>query len=315
VGLFLAVRGILSLLVSPLFGHTTLHFPLYIAEAAVVELVALRVARDRPLALGLLAGIGIGTVGLAAEWAWSYAWWTIEWPASLLVEGVICGFVAAVAGGVTGAFVGRALTAPEIAPRPVPRFALPVALVALVAVIAYATPISNGDPITAKVTLTDAKPAPKRTVNATIRLDPPDAAEDAKWFVSTAWQGEEGNSPVEKLQKVSPGVDRTTQPLLVYGNWKTTIRLHKGTAVQGLAVYFPEDKAIPVKGVPAEPTFTRSFKRDKQLLQREQKSDVPGAPVLIAYLTVLLIAIGLYGSMGWGLALLQRRLGARAARV
>jgi hypothetical protein len=312
VGLFLLVRGILSLLVTPLFGHTTLHFPLYIAEAAVVELVALRVGRDKPLTLGLLAGIGIGTVGLAAEWAWSYAWWTIEWPASMLAEGVICGFVAAVAGGVTGAFIGRALTTPEIAPRPVPKFALPVALVALVAVIAYATPISDGDPITAKVTLTDAKPPPKREVNATISLDPPDAADDAKWFVSTAWQGKEGNSPVEKLQKVSPGVYRTVKPQPVYGNWKTTIRLHKGTAVQGLAVYFPEDKAIPVKGVPADPSFTRSFKRDKKLLQREQKSDVPGALVLLAYLTVLLIGIALYASMGWGLGLLQRRLGRTA---
>ena len=42
-GFFILVRGILTLLVSPLFGHTTLHFPLYLAEAAVVELIALRV--------------------------------------------------------------------------------------------------------------------------------------------------------------------------------------------------------------------------------------------------------------------------------
>ena len=313
VAFFLVVRGILSLLVSPLFGHTTLHFPLYIAEAAVVELVALRVARDKPLALGLLAGIAIGTVGLAAEWAWSYVWWTIEWPASMLVEGVICGFVAAVAGGVIGGFTGRALSAPELAPRPVPRFALPVAVVALVAVLAYATPISSGDRVTAKVTLEDAKPPPQREVNATIALDPPDAADDAYWFVATAWQGKEGRSVVEKLERVSRGVYRTTEPLPVYGNWKTTIRLQKGTAVQGLAVYFPEDKAIPVKAVPAEPSFTRAFTRDKKLLQREQKSDVPGALVVLAYLTVLLIGVALYASMGWGLALLQRKLGARAA--
>ena len=93
---FILIRGTLTLLVSPLFGHTLLHFPLYIVEAVVVEAVALRVARDKPLTLGLLAGMGIGTIGLAAEWAWSFAWWTIEWPASMLVEGVICGFVAAV---------------------------------------------------------------------------------------------------------------------------------------------------------------------------------------------------------------------------
>ena len=34
-----------------------------------------------------------------------------------------------------------------------------------------------------------------------------------------------------------------------------------------------------------------------------------------AYLIVLLIFLGLYGSMGWGLALLQTRLGTRAVRV
>ena len=312
---FLVVRGILSLLVSPLFGHTTLHFPLFLVEAAVVELVALRVARDKPLTLGLLAGIGIGTIGLAAEWAWSYAWWTIEWPASMLVEGVLCGFVAAVGGGVLGGFIGRALSTPEIPPQPVPRLALPAAVVAVIAVIAWATPISSGDPVRATVTLEDAKPAPQREVDATVRLDPPTAADDAYWFVATAWQGDEGRSVVEKLEEVSPGVYRTTEPLPVYGNWKTTIRLHQGNAVQGLAVYFPEDKAIPVKGVPAEPSFTRTFERDKELLQREQKSDVPGALVLLAYVTVLLIGIALYASMGWGLALLQRRLGVAAARA
>jgi hypothetical protein len=312
---FILVRGILSLLVSPLFGHTTLHFPLYLAEAAVVELVALRVGRDKPLTLGLLAGVGIGTIGLAAEWAWSYLWWTIEWPSSMLVEGIVCGFATAVAGGVLGAFIGRALAAPEITPPAVPRFALPAALAVLIAVVAYATPISSGDPVRAQVTLTDAKPPPNREVQAQIKLTPPDAADDAYWFVSTGWQGEEGRSVVDKLKEVSPGVYRTTMPLPVHGNWKSTLRLHKGFAIQGLAVYFPPDKAIPVKGIPAEKSFTRPFQRDKKLLQREQKPGVSPVLSVVAYLVVLFIFIGLYGSMGWGLALLQKRLATRAVRV
>jgi hypothetical protein len=312
---FIALRGTLTLLVSPLFGHTTLHFPLYLAEAAVVELIALRVGRDKPLRLGLLAGVGIGTVGLAAEWAWSYAWWTISWPSDMLLEGVVCGVVVAVAGGVTGGFIGRALSSPEIAPEPVPRFALPGALVALVAVVAFATPVSAGDPIRADVTLTDARPAPKREVNVQVKLDPADAADGAYWFETTAWQGKEGHSPVAPMKEVSPGVWRSTEPVPVYGNWKTTLRLHKGLAIQGLAIYFPEDEAIPVKAVAAEPRFTREFQRDKKLLQREQKSGVSPALGVFAYIVVLLIFIGLYGSMGWGLALLQQRLAARAVRV
>src|SRR5215208_6114950 len=57
---FIVIRGLLSLWVGPLTGHTTLHFPLYLAEALVVEAVALRVSRERPIRLGIYAGIGIG---------------------------------------------------------------------------------------------------------------------------------------------------------------------------------------------------------------------------------------------------------------
>jgi hypothetical protein len=315
VGLFLLIRGLLSLIVSPGFGHTTLHFPLFIVEALIVEAVALRIPRERPITLGVVAGVLIGTVGLAAEWAWSYIWWTIEWPANLLPEGAIVGFIAAVAGGVVGGFIGRALTSPEIPPQPVPKFALPVALVALVAVIAYATPISEGEEVIGRVTLSEAKPPPQREVDATVRLDPPDAADDARWFVTTAWQGNEGRSVVDKMEEVSPGVWRTTKSVPVYGNWKASIRLAKDSAVQGLPVFFPPDPAIPVEGIPARDSFTRLFQVDKQLLQREQKPGVSGALVAFGYITVLIIGLGLYASMGWGLALLQRRLAVRTTRT
>jgi hypothetical protein len=185
----------------------------------------------------------------------------------------------------------------------------------LVAVLVYATPVTTGPHVRASATLTEAKPAPRREVNMTVKLDPPDAADDAYWFVETAWQGKEGRSVVAKMKKVGPGTYRTPEPLPVYGNWKTTLRLHKGFAVAGLPVYFPEDSAIPVKGVPAPKQFTRDFARDKKNLQREQKAGVPGFLTAAAYLVVLVIFIFLYASMGWGLALLQQRLGTRAVRV
>src|SRR3954468_11252166 len=67
---FIGLRGLLSLLVGPIFGETTPHFPLYIVEAGLVELVALRWGRERPIALGAIAGVLIGTIGFAAEYAW-----------------------------------------------------------------------------------------------------------------------------------------------------------------------------------------------------------------------------------------------------
>jgi hypothetical protein len=308
---FLVIRGLLSLWVGPLTGHTTLHFPLYLVEALVVEAVATRVPREQPLKFGLIAGAGIGTIGLAAEWAWSYVWWTIPWTASMLPEAAIAGLVMAVAGGVIGGYVGRALASPWVAPVARPRWLVPAAAVAALAVFAYAAPISKGEEeIRASVQLREVKPAPQREVEATVQLDPQDAAEDARWFTITAWQG--GGSVVDRLEDKGGGRFESTKPIPVYGNWKVTLRLHEGSAVLGAPVYFPEDKAIPAEGVSAPPTFTRAFQEDKKLLQREQKDDVPGFLIVLAYVTVLAIALGLIAALSAGLARLDRT-GARRA--
>ena len=313
---FILIRGTLTLLVSPLFGHTLLHFPLYIVEAVVVEAVALRVARDKPLTLGLLAGVGIGTIGLAAEWAWSFAWWTIEWPASMLVEGVICGFVAAVGGR-----HDRRLHRPR-AQLARDRPAAGAALRAAGGGRRDRRPARLRDADHGRRSGQGERHAHRRQAAAQPRGQPPGQARPARrgrqnayWFVQTAWQGKEGRSVVSKLKKVGPGTYRNTEPLPVHGNWKTTLRLHKGFAVAGLPIYFPEDKAIPVKAMPAPKQFTRTFARDKKNLQREQKPGVSPILTVGAYLVVLVIFAFLYGSMGWGLALLQQRLGTRAVRV
>jgi hypothetical protein len=304
VAFFLVIRGLLSIWVGPITGHTTLHFPLYLAEALVVEAVATRVPRERPIRLGIWAGIGIGTIGLAAEWAWSYVWWALPWTESMLPEAAIIAFITAVAGGVIGGFVGRALASPWIEPVARPRWLVPVAAAALVGVFIYAAPIGTGDPVKATVELNDVTPAPQRTVKMTVRVDPQDAADDARWFTATSWQG--GGSVIDRLEEVAPGVFETTKPIPVYGNWKTTLRLHKGTAVQGAAVYFPEDPAIPAPAVDAPATFTRDFVLDKKLLQREQKPDVSPALTTFAYIVVLAIALGLLFSLSKGLRRLDR---------
>ncbi len=71
-GFFILLRGGLAIVVGPVLGQTMPHFPLYIAEAVVVEAVALFVSTRKPLRFGLVSGIGIGTdrprrrVGLVA---------------------------------------------------------------------------------------------------------------------------------------------------------------------------------------------------------------------------------------------------------
>ena len=111
--------------------------------------------------------------------------------------------------------------------------------------------------MTAQVRLTEAHARPERLVDAAVKLEPADAADDAEWFKATSWQG--GGSIVERHAKAGPGEWRTTEPIPVYGNWKATLRLHKGGAIVGLPVFLPEDKAIPAKEVPAEANMTREF--------------------------------------------------------
>ncbi len=109
VAFFLALRGLLAVTIGPLLGETTPHFPLYVVEALVVEAVAWRISADRTLAFGLWAGLGIGTVGLAAEWAWSHVWMPLPWPPELFPEAALLGFAAALAGAMLGAWIGTRL--------------------------------------------------------------------------------------------------------------------------------------------------------------------------------------------------------------
>ena len=66
----------------------------------------------------------------------------------------------------------------------------------------------------------------------------------------TAWQG--GGSVVDPLEKVGPGVYRTTKPIPVYGGWKSTLRIQQGDALVSMPLFMPKDEAIPAAEVPAQ---------------------------------------------------------------
>ncbi len=297
---FIAIRGFLALLVGPTIGQTAPHFPLYLVEAALVEVVGLRYDGRRPMMLGAAAGVLIGTVGFAAEYGWQALIAYIPWSPSLIAEGVICALVAGTAGGLLGGWIGRSV-APGDRPENAPRWVVPAAGLAAVAVMAWAIPMPNGSNVPrATVSLRDVAPAPHREVIVTARLRPANAAHDARWFVVTAWQG--GGAVVAPMNRIAPGVYRAARPVPAWGpKWKSTIRLHRGRAVLGLPIYMPQDEAIPVAGIPAPARFTRPFERDKKLLQREQKGNVPGFLTLAAYLVVLLIWSGMIATASWAL--------------
>jgi hypothetical protein len=309
---FVAIRGSLTVLIAPVLGRTTLHFPLYLAEALLVELTAFVVPTARQLRFGVISGVLIGTVGLAAEWGWSQLWMPLPWQSAMLPLAAVLGFVAAVAAGLLGGLMGRALLPPGQPRQRSPRVAAPLAWAAVLAVIGIAMPMGAHDNYKATVTLTDVDHGPQRSVVATVQLDPPQAADNATWFNLTSWQGGDGvfhsqvvGQWIVRLHRVAPGVYRSSTPVPVYGKWKTLLRLATVTSLQALPVYLPADPAIPAKAVPASAQFTRNFQPDKKILQREA---VGGSVNLqrAAYAGLALIGLVWVAGIAFGLRRLDR---------
>jgi hypothetical protein len=290
VTFFILLRGALAVAIGPVLGQTTPHFPLYVVEALVVEAVALRVSTSTPLRFGAWCGIGIGTVGLAGEWAWSQVWMPLPWPGALFPEGAIVGFLAACAGALIGAWIGDRLSIAPGIRRPPLRLAAVAAATVLAGLVIFGLYTSADRGVGARVVLRDVPGGNGRQVQAVIAIRPRGAAAGAEWLDVTSWQG--GGLVVDRLRELGPGLYRTTQPVPVHGNWKTMIRLHKGNSLTALPVFLPRDAAIPVGEIPARPTFNRAFRDEHKLLQREQTGGSPAA-VALAYSTVAAITLGL----------------------
>jgi hypothetical protein len=222
----------------------------------------------------------------------------LPWPTELLPEAFLFGLPAAVAGALVGAWIGARLSGEEV-PRSrslrLGGVAAATAIAAIVAFLLYKPPEPG---IGAQVALTEAQTGPARAVDGTFAFQPPSAADGAEWVTVTAWQG--GGLVLDRLQPVAPGVFRTTQPIPVHGNWKAILRLHRGNSVMALPLFMPADSAIPAPEVPASPAFTRGFVADHTILQREQTMSGAVLPI-VAYGTVIVIALGLLILLAWGL--------------
>lgn len=312
---FVVVRGVLALLVGPVLGEPTPHLPLYLAEALLVEGAALLIApRARPYAFAALSGVLIGTVGFAAEYAWSHVWMPIPWQPTLVGEALLPATIVAIAAGLVGAFIATAWRAPidsgsgsrsRPARPPAPGIAA-AGLLAIVAIVAYGLQTSPQQGVSASVSLRDLAPAPDREVQATVRIDPPSAAADADWLTATAWQGHGLRvDPLSAVGDPSRGIYRTTAPLPVHGSWKSMLRIQRGDSLIGVPIYLPADAAIPAAKVPADGSFARPFVADTKILQREQIAGVPGWTKLAAYGLVSSIVALIVLLLGWVLVRLS----------
>jgi hypothetical protein len=233
----------------------------FLLSALVVEVAARLLGTERPLRLAVVSGLGIGTIGLAGEWAWN-ADAAQPWTGSLLPEAVVLSVVAAVGAAVIGVAFARAITGDAPA-RAVPGRVIAVAAVACLAVILVPMRRPTGD-VDAAVHLEQAE-AGSAFVIATV--SPADAADDAYWFQATSWQG--GGLVLAEMEPTGePGEYRSDKPVPVDGLWKSLLRLHRGAEMMALPIYLPADPEIDEPAFPAVDR-TASFASEKRYLLRE----------------------------------------------
>jgi hypothetical protein len=296
---FIAVRGLIALLVGPVLGEAVPHFPLYLAEAAIVELVALRVSTGRPVRFALLCGALIGTLGLAAEWGWSHLFMLLPWPPELLPEAALFGLAMAIGGALIGGWIGARLGSDRTERKVAQRWAGALGAALVMGLVGFGLLRSAEGDVSATVDLRPVPGGADENAEATVTLDPRDAADNAEWFHAISWQGGEPYI-LDGLEQTEPGVYRTTEALPVDGTWKTLLRLHEGNSLTLAPVHLPPDPAIPAEGVRATDGMTREFVAEKEFLQREAKAD-PGPLALVAYLIVLAITLAFLSVVAWGL--------------
>ena len=144
------------------------------------------------------------------------------------------------------------------------RPAFAASLVVIAGVMANGLVTEEPKGLRGEVTLEKSQGANGEEARATVRLDPPDAADDSYWLTAISWQAEEPlvNDP---LEEVSPGVYRSTEPLPIDGNAKVLIRLHKDRSLLGLPVRANEDTAIPSPAIEAPAELLAAVRRREGL--------------------------------------------------
>jgi hypothetical protein len=300
----IALRGVVALLVGPILGAPTNWFPLYLGPAVVVELLALTPLFKSPIAFGAVTGLGVGTVGLWLESLWIGAVYHYPWPTSMWGEALAMAVPVAVLAGVCGALMGMVLTGQRLPSR-----AIGISVVAAT-VLVIGGAVANGLHIVvprqdnAKITLTDLPSPPgQRMVSVDLQLTPNDMVSDhPEWVTVLSWQGRMENHRglvIDRLRKVDPGHYVSTQPVPVWGSWKTLMRVQDGYTMTAVPIYEPEDAAIPAPEVPAVST-SRPFVQEITILQRERDQNAPVWLFNAGSIVVLIFTLMVITGLTWG---------------
>jgi hypothetical protein len=303
------------LLVGPILGAPINWFPLYLGPALMVELVALTPLFKRPMAFGAVSGLAVGTVGLWLESLWIGAVYHYPWPMSMWGEALAMAVPVAVLTGTCGALFGMVLTGQRLPGR-----AIGISVVA-VTVLVIGGAVANGlhtvvpRQNSATIALTDVPSPPgQRLVSADVQLTPPNMVSDhPEWVTILSWQGRMENDRglvIDRLDRVGPGHYRSTQPVPVWGSWKTLLRVQDGYTMTAVPIWEPADDAIPAPEVPALASSTRGFVPEITILQRERDQNAPVWLFTAGSVVVLILTLMVITALTWGAGRLNNAEGA-----
>ena len=275
---FIILRGILALVVSGVLNHVVPHFPLYIGAALVVEAVAYFGAAWSDIRRAIVAGLGVGTIGVGAERLWTQVWGWHPWSAALF-PGIIVAVAIAVPGALIGMAVGKVLSFERSS---IPARLLVGAGAAIVALLIVPFP-RNDAQINARVTTNEVSP---QAVTVGVTLDRPVPSPD--WFEVLSWQG--GEMRDTRLHATSATTYETTGTVPVGGDWKSMVRYARKDVMVAAPVYLPADPTVDAPKVPVVPSRDVEFERDTSLLLRETHGG-PAWPSIVSYVAIAIVAL------------------------
>jgi len=294
---FLGVRGVISFVVTDVFGQAHYVFSLYLGSAILIELLGATSLRRKPLWFGAVGGFLIGTVGMAIEAVWTALVFPFPWAKDMWAEGLAMTVPVAVGCGVCGALFALGLQGRLPAKR-VSVASVVLTLLAISAATANGLNATVPENARATIALQEVGMPGKPEVIAKITLEPANLIDaDPTWVHILAWQGGGEGVINDRLHRTGRNTWESTKPMPVHGNWKTLLRLQDGRMLAAVPIFLPADAALGAPELPASASFTRDVQPEISILQRERNLDVPawtwGAANLVVLICSLLVVAGL----------------------
>lgn len=310
---FVIMRGIVSFVVTDVFGEAHHVFPLYLGSAVLIELLAFTRLRDKPLAFGAVGGLLIGTVGSVIEKGWNDLVFQFPWPQDIWLESLAMTVPVAIGTGLCGALFALGLRG-ELPARNVARVIVVGTILVIGAAVANGLYATVPKDASASITTTQVGTKAEPEIMAKVSVQPADLIDDhPTWVQLTAWQGgtdDRKGVVTHQMKRTGENTWESTQPVPVGGNWKTLLRVQDGRMLAAVPVYMPADAPLNVKEVPVEPKFTRDFVPEIEILQRERDFDSPAWMWGVANVIVLLCSLAILTGISVAVSRVSRSIGA-----